>query len=260
MILDDIVEKRKIQLEREKSEISPEEMKKRALAEKRETISFKNALAKKGISIISEVKKSSPSKAVICEDFHPVETAVKYEQSGADAVSCLTEEFYFNGSSKYLSEIRKNINLPILRKDFIIDEYQIYEAKVIGADAILLISAILDTDTIIKFKTLADTLGLDCLCEIHNEEELKNLLPASPEIIGINNRNLKTFEVSLDTTGHLASMLPEGCIVVSESGIRDNADMKKLRAFGADAVLIGETLMRSGDIEETIKELRRDII
>lgn len=260
MILDDIVEKRKIQLEREKAEISPEKMKSLALAETRKTISFKNALKKDGISIISEVKKSSPSKAVICEDFHPVETAVKYEQSGADAVSCLTEEFYFNGSSKYLRDIRKSISLPILRKDFIIDEYQIYEARVIGADAILLISAILDTDTIIKFRSLADSLGLDCLCEIHNEEELENLLPSNPEIIGINNRNLKTFEVSLETTKKLASKLPKDCVIVSESGIRNNADMKELRSYGADAVLIGETLMRSSDISQTISELRKGIV
>ena len=260
MILDDIVEKRKIQLEREKSEISPEKMKELALACTRKTISFKDALAAPGISIISEVKKSSPSKKVICEDFRPVEQAVKYEKAGANAISCLTEEFYFNGSSKYLRDIRENVNLPILRKDFIIDEYQIYEARVIGADAVLLISAILDTDTIIKFKELASSLGLDCLCEIHNEEELENLLPAEPEIIGINNRNLKTFEVSLDTTGSLAAKLPEGCIVVSESGIRDNADMKVLRSYGADAVLIGETLMRTGDVAGTVAELRKDIV
>lgn len=260
MILDDIIVKRKIQLEREKAAVSPEKMKELALSSERKTISFKDALLKNGMSIISEVKKSSPSKSVICEDFHPVEQAIQYEKSGADAVSCLTEEFYFNGNSKYLSDIRESINLPLLRKDFIFDEYQIYEAKVIGADAILLISAILDTDTIIKFKELADSLGLDCLCEIHNEEELKNLLPARPEIIGINNRNLKTFEVSLETTGRLSTLIPEECVKVSESGIRNNEDMKLLRSYGADAVLIGETLMRSPNVADTIRELRKDII
>lgn len=260
MILDDIVEKRKIQLLREKSEISPEEMKKKALSSTGKTISFRDALSAPGISIISEVKKASPSKKVICEDFHPAEQAVKYEKAGASAVSCLTEEYYFQGSSRYLKEIREKINLPILRKDFIIDEYQIYEAKVIGADAVLLISAILDTETVIKFISIAKSLGLDCLCEIHNKEELENILPAKPEIIGINNRNLKTFEVSLNTTEKLAAKLPEGCITVSESGISTNADMKLLRSYGADAVLIGETLMRAEDVSEKISELRRGIV
>ncbi len=260
MILDDIIEKRKIQLLREKSEISPEEMKKAALSCTRKTLNFRDALNAPGISIISEVKKASPSKKVICEDFHPAEQAVKYEKAGASAISCLTEEFYFQGSSRCLKEIREKVNLPILRKDFIIDEYQIYEAKVIGADAVLLISAILDTETIIKFMDTAKSLELNCLCEIHNEDELRNLLPAKPDIIGINNRNLKTFDVSLKTTGELAAKLPEGCTVVSESGISTSEDMKLLRSYGADAVLIGETLMRAENVEEKIAELRRGII
>ncbi len=257
MILDEITEKRKIQLEREKSEVSPEKMKEMALSDKRNKISFKDALSKKGVSIIAEIKKSSPSKKVICSDFDPVRTALQYQSSGADAVSCLTEEYFFNGSGEYLRQIRSKLNIPILRKDFIIDEYQIYEAKVMGADAILLICALLDTETLIRYKEIADSLGLECLCEIHNKEELLNLIPARPEIIGINNRNLRTFDVSLDTTKELVSLLPYGPVIVSESGIKDENDIKLLRSYGVDAVLIGETLMRSQNIPKTMSELRK---
>lgn len=257
MILDEITRKRKIQLQREKSKISPENIKKIALYDKREPISFKKALQKERLSIIAEIKKSSPSKSVICTDFDPVRTASIYQASGADAVSCLTEEFFFNGSSEYLRQIRNKLSIPVLRKDFIIDEYQIYEAKVIGADAILLISALLDTDTIIHFKEIADSLGLECLCEIHNKEELLNLIPAKPEIIGINNRNLRTFNVSLDTTKELVTMITDGPVIVSESGIKDEDDIKLLRSYGVNAVLIGETLMRSTDIPKTMSELRK---
>lgn len=259
MILDDIIEKRKIQLSHEIEKVSRDEMKKLALASERKTISFYDALKKDSMSIISEVKKASPSKSVIQPDFHPVEQAVQYEKAGADAISCLTEEHYFQGSSEYLKAIRENVNIPILRKDFIIDEYQIYEAKVIGADAILLIAAVLDTETMFKFRKLAESLGLECLFEAHNKEEIEKILKCEPKIIGINNRNLKTFEVSLENTEKLAEFVPKECVLVSESGISDNNDMKYLKKCGADAVLIGETLMRSGHVEETIKELRNEI-
>lgn len=256
MILDKIVAKRKEQLEREIRKISRDEMCRMAEETARPVISLYDALKKDTLSVIAEVKKASPSKSVIREDFQPVEIAKQYEQSGANAISCLTEEFYFQGSSSYLSDIRKNVNLPILRKDFIFDEYQINEARVIGANAILLIAAILNTQTLIRFKNLADSLGMECLFEVHNEEELESVLHANPKIVGINNRNLKTFEVSLDTTKMLAKKIPEHCVVVSESGIADNEDMKSVKSYGADAVLIGEAFMRSENIAETMRQLR----
>lgn len=259
MILDEIIEKRKLQLEREKAAISPEEMKEKALSMQTPCRDFYAALRKGSLSVISEVKKASPSKSVICEDFHPVETAVSYEKAGADAISCLTEEFYFRGSGEYLKAIRNAVDLPILRKDFIFDEYQIYEARAIGADAVLLIAAVLDTNAMNSFRELAESLGMNCLFEAHSEEELKSILKCSPKIVGINNRNLKTFEVSLENTKRLASLIPESCVIVSESGITSNEDMKFVRESGADAVLIGETLMRSGNIAETMKALRAGV-
>lgn len=255
MILDDIAVYRRQQLEREKSVCSPEEMKKAAEKLSVPCKDFAGALKAQGLSVIAEVKKASPSKGVIQPNFDPVSTAVQYEQAGARAVSCLTEEHYFQGSSKYLRMIREKISLPILRKDFIIDPYQIYEAKVIGADAILLISAMLDTKTIREYNKIATSLGLFVLAESHNEEELDSVLEAGCDIIGINNRNLKTFEVSLETTVHLAEKVPKGYTIVSESGIKDSEDIKLLLSCGADAVLIGETLMRSGNIAETLKTL-----
>lgn len=259
MILDDIIEKRKIQLEREKSAVSFQEIKRQALDMKTPCRDFYNALKGNSLSVIAEVKKASPSKSVIKEDFRPVETAKAYELAGANAISCLTEEHYFQGSSQYLRDIRKAVDIPILRKDFIFDEYQIYEARAIGADAVLLIAAVLDSDTMKHFKEIAEGLGMNCLFESHNEEELESVLKCSPKIVGINNRNLKTFEVSLENTAKLSSLIPENCVLVSESGIAGNSDMKTVRAAGADAVLIGETLMRSGNIKDTMNALRKDV-
>lgn len=259
MILDDIVVRRKEQLEREISNISREIMKDKALNAKLPAISFKNAIKKDNLSVICEVKKASPSKGLIRPDFHPVEIAKEYEKAGANAISCLTEEFYFKGSSKYLSAIRKEVSIPILRKDFIFDDYQIYEAKAIGANAILLIAAILSTDQMIEFQELAHTLNLQCLVEVHNQEELEKVLKFIPDIIGINNRNLKTFEVDLNTTKNVRKNVPRETILVSESGIKGNTDMKTVRELGADAVLIGETLMRSNDITATLHDLRKGV-
>jgi indole-3-glycerol phosphate synthase len=257
MILDEIVVKRKIQLEREKSENDFDKVKSEAEKYDRACISFARALGKpEHLSVISEVKKASPSKGLIQPDFDPVKTALEYEKSGADAVSCLTEEHYFQGCSQYFREIRKSITLPMIRKDFIFDPYQIYEARLMGADAILLIAAILDDEKLSEYKKIAGSLGMDILAEVHDESELERVLSLDFPIVGINNRNLKTFEVSLDTTARLAGMIPKGKIIVSESGIRDNNDMKAVRSYGADAVLVGETLMRSGNIESTLKALR----
>ena len=249
MILDDIVEKRKEQLQREKDNIEPQDMKEMALNSKNN--GFKEALKKSGLSVISEVKKASPSKGVIAEDFRPVEIAIAYEDAGAAAISCLTEEHYFKGGSKYFADIRAKVDIPMLRKDFIFDEYQIYEAKVLGADAILLIAAILS-----EFYDLAKSLEIDCLVEVHNEKELKKVVACGCDIIGINNRNLKTFDVDLNTTSKLAPLIPYEAVLVSESGMKDENDMKNVKEQGADAVLIGETFMRSDNIKETMKQLR----
>lgn len=256
MILDDIVAKRQQQLIREKQKISPQEMEQRAVEEKRPVLDFYGALKMEGLSVIAEVKKASPSKGVIREDFRPAEFAKAYEEGGAAAISCLTEEHYFQGSSEIFREVRQAVGLPILRKDFIIDPYQIYEARVIGADAILLIAALLDTETMMSFMSIAKSLGLHCLTEVHNEGELRSAVRAGAEIIGINNRDLKTFRVSLDTTKALAEKLPEKVVKVSESGIRGREDMETVKQYGADAVLIGETLMRSSDMAKELRRLR----
>lgn len=260
MILDEIIEKRILQLEREKAAADFETVKKAAEKSDRIPISFKEALAKPNIlSVISEVKKASPSKGLIQPDFDPVKIAKEYEANGADAVSCLTEEHFFLGCSEYFKAIRKEIALPMIRKDFIIDEYQIYEARLMGADAILLIAAVLDDEKLKRFKAIADSLGMDILAETHDEKELERVLELDFNIIGINNRNLKTFEVTLETTARLSGMIPNGKVIVSESGIKDNADMKTVRSYGADAVLIGETLMRSGNIGATLAALRENV-
>lgn len=245
MILDEIIEKRKIQLAGEMEKISVDEQKELIKAAPKAR-SFKNALKAKGLSVIAEAKKASPSKGLIQPDFDPVKIAREYEKSGAAAISCLTEEHYFQGSSEYLREIRKNVNIPVLRKDFIFDSYQVYEARAIGADAVLLIAAALDDKKLEELFKLAKELGMDVLGEAHDEAEVMRLAAIGFDIIGVNNRNLKTFEVSLENTKRLSKLIPENAVFVCESGIKTNADMRFARDCGADAVLIGETLMRSG--------------
>lgn len=259
MILDDIKIRRIEQLNRDKEKIPFSEIKKAAEAVVSTPCKdFKSAITpqdEKEIAIIAEVKKASPSKGIIQPNFKPAETAVLYEQAGAKAISCLTEEYYFKGSAEYLKEIKQKVSIPVLRKDFIFDPYQIYEARAIGADAILLISAMLDINEIREYRKIAEDLSLSVLAESHNEEELYKVLEAGCTITGINNRNLKTFEVSLETTKKLAKLIPDGCTIVTESGIASNSDIRTLKASGAKAALIGETLMRSGDIAKTLREL-----
>lgn len=259
MILDDIVHFRKEQLEREKSAVSFEEIKRTAEKISEPCRGFGKALKAQGLSVIAEVKKASPSKGLIQPDFHPAENAEEYEKAGAAAVSCLTEEHYFLGSSDYFRAIRKRISIPMLRKDFITDPYQIYEARAMGADAVLLIAALLDTERLSEYRKTAESLGLDVLAEAHDEYELDSILKAGCTVIGVNNRNLKTFELSLETTKRLLGTIPQDYARVSESGIKNNEDMRIIRSYGADAVLIGETLMRSGlngiaDCMKTLKE------
>ncbi|WP_295208309.1 indole-3-glycerol phosphate synthase TrpC [Ruminococcus sp.] len=259
MILDKICDKRKEQLERDISNVSRVDIKAMALDKEYKTVSFSKAIKQDTLSVISEVKKASPSKGLICPNFDPVKTATEYEKNGANAISCLTEEHYFQGSAEYLKEIRAAVKLPILRKDFIIDEYQLYEARAIGADAVLLISAILSEEQMKEYSDIAHELGLECLVEVHNEDEYKKTLGFKSDMLGINNRNLYTFDVDLETTGRLSRIVGEQAVLVSESGIKNNADMKQVRSFGADAVLIGDTLMRSGNIGDTLRALREGV-
>lgn len=255
MILDEIAAKRKEQLRREENAI-PLEIVMRQAQKAAPPLGFKKALQNNGLSVIAEVKKASPSKGLICADFDPERIARSYEAAGADAVSVLTEEAYFQGSSAVLRKVRVAVRLPILRKDFIISPYQIYEARAIGADTVLLIAALHNTETLREYKRIADSLGLACLMEAHNEEELEKVLSAGAEIVGINNRDLTTFRVNLGTTARLARLIPSECVLVSESGFQSRPDIEAAEKAGADAVLIGETLMRSGDPTATLRELR----
>lgn len=260
MILDVIVQDKLKRLPEHKARISEEEMIKLAKESRRTPISFYDALAKDGLSIISEFKKASPSHGKMDNKISLEERIEQYGKS-ADAISCLTEEDHFNGSVDYLKQIRQMTDLPVIRKDFIIDPYQVYEAKVIGADAILLIAAILDDGKFKELYDLAYSLGLDVLCEVHDEEEMQRMLDLDVKIIGINNRNLKTFEVNLETTRRLAGMVtPDmrnaGKILVSESGVAGTDDINVLAKSGADALLIGTVLMEAPEPEKLISEFK----
>jgi len=206
-------------------------------------------------NLIAEIKKASPSRGVIREDFDPVEMAEVYEENGAAAISVLTDKKFFQGSINFLPEVRRVTGVPLLRKDFIIDEYQIYESRVYGADALLLIAAVLSREEMDSFLSLSRDLGLDCLVEVHSEEEVRKVLETSAEIIGINNRNLRTFEVDLSTTLRLKRLIPSNKIVVSESGIRSREEVRLLAGEGIAAILVGEALLRSEDVGEKMREL-----
>ena len=206
------------------------------------------------VRIIAEVKKASPSKGVIREDFHPVEIAQVYEANGASAISVLTDERFFRGALPYMTEVKASVGLPVMRKDFIIDEYQIYQSRAAGADALLLIAAILTGDEIKRFLDTAAGLGLYCLVEVHDEAELDAAVEAGARLIGVNNRDLKTFRVDISTTVRLAPLAPAGAILVSESGVQSREDVRFLGQNGVHAVLIGESLMRSPDIGAKLRE------
>lgn len=210
-------------------------------------------------AVIAEVKKGSPSKGVIRENFNPLDIAETYQEHGATCLSVLTDEHFFMGHLSYLGKIREVVNLPLLRKDFICDPYQIYEARVAGADAILLIAAMLDAGQLTEFYALAQELQLDVLLEVHDEAELEMALATDCELIGINNRNLQTFATDLATTERLLPMIPDGHFVVAESGISTRADVLRLRQAGANGFLVGESLMREDDIGAKLRELQDDI-
>ncbi|SDP61517.1 indole-3-glycerol phosphate synthase TrpC [Desulforhopalus singaporensis] len=209
-----------------------------------------------GVSVIAEVKKASPSKGVICRDFDPVAIAENYVANGAQAISVLTDEEFFQGSMQYLMQVRSAVALPVLRKDFIIDEVQIQEAKTCGTDAILLIAAILDLKQLVDYQALANELGMDVLVEVHDEYETETALQAGSDLIGINNRNLKDFTIDLETTFRLKKMIPPEIPVVSESGLKSAEDFMRLRKEGVCAALVGETLMRAGSKSNVLSSLR----
>ena len=257
MILDEIAQKTKERVEIAKQIVSLEQMKSMAMnLENSQDFPFEQALRKESINFICEVKKASPSKGIISEDFPYLKIAKEYEEAGAQAISVLTEPFYFKGSNEYLKEIVENVSIPVLRKDFTIDEYMIYEAKVLGASAVLLICAILDEETIKKYMDIAHSLGLSVLVEAHDEEEVQTALRCKARIIGVNNRNLKTFEVDINNSVQLRSLVPKEIIFVSESGMKTPEDICILKENGTNAVLIGETLMKCPDKKMMLQELK----
>lgn len=260
MILDKIAAKTRERVESQKQEISLEKMKQKALSlPKKDDFPFEKALATKDLSFICEIKKASPSKGLIAKDFPYLEIAREYEEAGASAISILTEPYFFQGSNDYLREVTNIVSIPILRKDFTIDEYQIYEAKTLNASAVLLICALLDTDTLKKYIAIADSLGLSALVEAHSEEEVESALKAGARIIGVNNRDLKTFTVDIKNSIRLRSLVPDSILFVSESGIKTAEDIKALYENKTNAVLIGETFMRSPDKKRQLAILKGEI-
>ena len=217
---------------------------------------FEQALAKKRMSFICEVKKASPSKGLIAPEFPYVQIAKEYEAAGADAISVLTEPAFFQGKNEYLTKIRQTVQIPLLRKDFTVDEYMIYEAKNIGADAFLLICAILSPMQLSEYAGIARELGLSALVEAHDEKEVEMALAAGARIVGVNNRNLKDFTVDIHNSVRLRELVPENILFVSESGMKTRQDIARLEQNGTNAVLIGETLMRSADKKAVLQELR----
>ena len=243
-VLDEIVLNTKSKLEAMKSKTSLKELISQVNKIKIEKSGFKENLSANDQAIIAEIKKASPSAGIISEDFDPVSKAKEYELLGASALSILTEEDYFLGSIQYLKDVKAISNLPILRKDFIVDEYQIYESKLIGADCILLIVSILSDSELQRFTSLADTLGLDYIIEVHDEAELKRVEDFSDAIIGVNNRDLKTFEVNIENSIRLRNFFKKENIFVAESGIKNQKDIDKLSKHNINVFLIGESLMR----------------
>lgn len=257
MILEKLAEASRYRVEKRKVRKSPELLRQEAESMERDTgFPFEAALRKPELSFICEVKKASPSKGVLAPEFPYLQIASEYEEAGADAVSCLTEPEYFQGSDRYLKEIAGKSSIPVLRKDFTVDPYMIYEAKVLGASAALLICALLDRGEIREGIQIADSLGMSALVEAHDEEEVEKALDAGARIIGVNNRDLRTFQVNLDNSRRLRRLVPSEILFVSESGIRTSEDIRRLRENGTDAVLIGETLMKRPDKKKALRELK----
>ena len=218
---------------------------------------FEQALRREGMSFICEVKKASPSKGVISPDFPYLDIARAYEAAGADCISCLTEPKWFLGSDDIFREIRATVSIPMIRKDFTVDEYQLYQARLMGANCVLLICALLDTETIQRYLSICEELGLAALVEAHDEVQIASAVSAGARIIGVNNRNLKDFSVDFSNAARLRDLIPPECVYVAESGVTGPADVAAIARIGADAALIGEALMRAGDKKQLLADMRR---
>ncbi|RJQ33365.1 MAG: indole-3-glycerol phosphate synthase TrpC [Actinobacteria bacterium] len=254
-ILSDIVEKKRkcVELSKEKSPLNSLKNQATLMPLTRD---FKQSLISSDIAVIAEIKKASPSAGVIRDDFNPVDIAKQYQKAGAVAISVITEEDFFLGNPNYLKQVKETVELPVLRKDFIIEPYQIYESRVLGADAVLLIASILDSYQLSELIELAKSMGMAALVEVHTKEELEVTLLCRADIIGINNRNLDTFEVNLAISEELKPYITSDKVSVSESGIYSSADVLRLREAGFNAILVGESLLKSENIEGKLKELK----
>lgn len=257
MILSRIVEDKRRVVEEAKRVKSPEDLIKEVKGICVKSSFKKNVSRPHHINLIAEIKKASPSKGILRGDFNPAKIAITYQANGASAISVLTDERFFEGKLEYIKKIKENVSLPILRKDFIIDEYQIYESVAAGADAVLLICEILTRDEMVRFYHRAKDLGLDVLVEVHNEEDLEKALASGASIIGINNRDLHNFRVDLQTTQKLVRLIPQNKTIVSESGIKSHEDVMFLKSIGVNAVLIGEAFMEASDIGAKMREIMR---
>lgn len=255
-ILEQLAEHARERVAQAKENTSLEEIKSLAYTLPKGNFAFEKALKKPGISFICECKKASPSKGLIAEDFPYVEIAKEYGAAGADCISVLTEPKWFLGKDEYLKEIAEKVSVPCLRKDFTVDEYMIYEAKLLGASAVLLICSILSEEEISEYIKVCDSLGLSALVEAHSEHEVQIAINAGARIIGVNNRNLKDFTVDTNNSKKLRNLVPKGILFVAESGVKTREDIEALQEVGVDAVLIGETLMKANDKRAKLQELR----
>ena len=255
-ILDRLADNARARVAAKRAVLPLTDLKRRALVMPRGTVRFEQALRKPGVSFVCECKKASPSKGLIAPEFPYLDIARDYEAAGADAVSVLTESRGFQGSDLYLKEIAAAVSIPCLRKDFTVDEYMIYEAKALGAAAVLLICAISTSEQLRDWIALCDALGLSALVEVHDEAEVRMALDAGARIVGVNNRNLKDFTVDPDNSRRLRALIPSDVLFVAESGVKTAEDVRVLQELGADAVLVGETLMRAADRRAKLRELR----
>lgn len=255
-ILDQLADHARHRVAEAKRQVPPEALKRQALATEKGHFVFENAIKKEKMAFICECKKASPSKGLIAPDFPYLQIAKEYEAAGADCISVLTEPKWFLGRDEYLREIATAVSIPCLRKDFVVDEYMIYEAKLLGASAVLLICSILSEEEIGKYISICDELGLSALVEAHDKTEVAAALRAGARMIGVNNRNLKDFSVNMDNCRRLRDLIPREVIFVAESGVKDASDVARLREIGADAVLIGEALMRAEDKKARLAKLR----
>ena len=256
-ILDELASYAKYRVSESIKQITLTDLRREAESLPKGLFEFENALKKPGLSFICECKKASPSKGIISRDFPYLDIAKEYEEAGADCISVLTEPKWFLGSDSYLKEIAGSVNVPCIRKDFTVDEYMIYEAKLLGAKAVLLICSILDKGQLREYINICDALGLSALVEAHDEKEIETALDSSARVIGVNNRNLKDFKVDTTNSRNLRNLVPSDRIFVSESGIRSVEDIREIKDFGADAVLVGEVLMRAEDKKALLTEFKK---